>query len=292
MLLGIHLYLPLILFKDDTQTVLRRKVMVKKSIAPSFLLIFSVLLSACGSADAAIATGIAQTQQISDLETAAAAPDDTATPEPSATAVATSEGQTGSQGVTTNQDVNMRAGDSTAYGVMTVIPGGEVLQITGINAAGTWYQVLYHNVTGWVSIDFTTGTPPANLPIATPPPAPAATATKQQTDYDDFFLELDYSDDQNREVSGEVFGNLPSRITIRVEGMSGNDEGEIDIAFQCDTSEPENVDITSSGASDNTICNNNWSYDVDADHDTVTIFVELDGGGSVEWTCIANVSPN
>lgn len=266
--------------------------MLKKSIALSLLLVFSIALSACGNTEAAIATGIAQTQQISDLETAAAAPDDTATPEPSATAVATSEGATGAQGVTTNQDVNMRAGDSTAYGIMTVIPGGEVLQIIGINAAGTWYQVLYHDATGWVSINFTTGTPPPNLPIATPPPAPAATATKQQTDYDDFFLALDYSDDQNREVSGEVHGNLPSRITIRVEGMSGNDEGEIDIAFQCDTSEPEKVDISSSGASDNTICNNNWSYSVDTDHDTVTIFVELEGGGSVEWTCIANVSPN
>lgn len=265
--------------------------MLKKSFALSVLLIFSFLLSACGATDAAIATGIAQTQQISDLETAAAEPDDTATPQPTATAAA-SGGENGSAGVTTNQDVNMRAGDSTAYGVMTVIPGGEVLQLTGINAAGTWYQVLYHDVTGWVSIDFTTGAPPANLPIATPPPAPAATATKQQTDYDDFFLQLDYSDDQNREVSGEVHGNLPSRITIRVEGMSGNDEGEIDIAFQCDTSEPEKVDISSSGASDNTICNNNWSYDVDADHDTVTIFVELEGSGSVEWTCIANVSPN
>ena len=266
--------------------------MFKKGLALSFLLaLVSLALTACGGTESAIATGIAQTQQISELETAAAGNANTATPTPEATVTVEEAG--GSAGVTTNQDVNMRAGDSTAYGVMTIIPGGEVLQITGINAAGTWYQVLYHDATGWVSIDFTTGTPPANLQVVSPPPPPAATATSQsnQTDYEDYFLGLDYSDDQNREVSGEVSGNKPSRITIRVEGMSGNDEGEIDIAFQCDTSEPEKVEISSAGATDNTICNNNWSYAVDADHDTVTIFVELNGGGSVEWTCIANVGP-
>jgi hypothetical protein len=277
--------------------------MLKKSIALSFLLIFSILLSACGNADAAIATGIAQTQQISELETAAAGGDATDTPQPTNTAESAPTEESSVSEVTTNQDVNMRSGDGTGYGVMTVIPGGEILQITAINPEGTWYQVAYHNASGWVATNVTTGTPPSGLPVVDPPPPQGGNSNSNgnsnnnnnnngSTDYDDYFLALDYSDDQNHEVSGEVFGNLPSRITIRVEGMSGNDEGEIDIAFQCDTSEPEDVDISSSGASDNTICNNNWSYDVDADNDTVTIIVELDGGGSVEWTCIANVSPN
>jgi hypothetical protein len=259
-----------------------------------FLAIAALALAACGSGvdtDAVIATGIAQTQQISELQTAAAGGAATSTPVPSDTPAAADETQPSSQ-VTTTRDVNMRAGDGTAYAVMTVIPGGATLQVTGINSAGTWYRVLYHDAVGWVSVDFTDGTRPANLPVVTPSAQPqqaTATSSGGGANYDDYFLGLDWDDDQNRSVSGDVNGDATVRITIRVDGMGGNDDGEVDIAFQCEIDDPTRIEISAAGATDNTICNNNWSHSVDADHNTITVFVTLEGGGSAEWTLIANV---
>ena len=53
----------------------------KSFIAVVLVTLLSLVFTACGGTESAIATGIAQTQQISQLETAAAAPD---TPAPEA----------------------------------------------------------------------------------------------------------------------------------------------------------------------------------------------------------------
>jgi hypothetical protein len=267
--------------------------MLKKSLL--LLAAASLALAACGSTDAAVATAIAQTQQISQLETAAAGGSlPTATP-----AAAGSTATPAASSVTTSRDVNMRAGDSTSYGVMTVIPGGEVLEVIGINAAGTWYQVRYHEAIGWVSLDFTTGDAPTGLPVATPSAAPQAGGGGggssggggggTEIDYEDYFLALDVNDDQNRSVSGEVGDDAPVRITIDVDFHNQSGDYEVDIAFQCDTDEPERMHITAAGATDNTICNNNWSHAVDPGHRRITIFLTWEGGGSPGWTLIANV---
>lgn len=270
--------------------------MYKKSLF--LLVILALALTACGgSTQSAIETGIAQTQQISALETAAADLGEasaTPTPLPSATSAEVGVTEQASQ-VTTKQDVNMRAGDGTAYGVMTVIPGGEVLTITGINAAGTWYQVSYHNATGWVSVDFTNGTKPANLPVVTPSAQPLATATRtpNNVDYEDYVLTLDFADDQNHDISGQVSKDTPARITIIVENMGNNQEGEVDIAFQCDSNvDADDFDISAAGASDNTICNNNWSHTVTYSKNRVTVIVMFNGNSVADWTLIANVQPN
>ena len=265
--------------------------MVRKKIA--LIVLISLALVACGNTEAAIATGIAQTQQISQLETAAAGPASTSTTVPALEGTAESENT-----VTTNQDLNMRAGDSTAYGVMTIIPGGETVQVIGINQAGTWYQVLYHEAVGWISVGFTSGDIPANLPIATPSAQPQAAATStgsQGSDNgDDSFLQLDADDDQSRSVSGQISypGNdSVDRIIITVQGLGGNQEVEVDIAFQCETGnlDPSNVKISAPGATDNTICNNNWSHQVTGNNQIV-VTVRLETNGSNKWTLIANVS--
>ena len=129
--------------------------MIRKTHPHLLIILFSLVLAACANTEAAIATGIAQTQQISRLETAAAGGASTPTPQATEEPAATEE--SAASGIVTKQDLNMRAGDSTAYGIMTVIPGGETVEVIGINQAGTWYQVLYHNAVGWISVDFTTG---------------------------------------------------------------------------------------------------------------------------------------
>lgn len=265
---------------------------------PLFLCLSLVVLlavSGCGdNVDEAIATGIAQTQQISQLETAAAGAQASSEPtqqptEPEATPVP----------ITTSRDVNLRSGDSTAYPVITVVSGGEVLELTGVNQAGTWYQVRFRNTSGWISADFIEGEVPTDLPVVAPaaPPPQLPTATSSSGGgggsggpVSNYVLILDANDTDNKTISDTVSGNNVHRITIQVQGLSGSNSVEVDIAFQCDTSEPEKVKLSAPGASDNVICNNNWSHQVSSSNPAV-ITVQLDGINSAKWTVIANVSP-
>jgi len=266
--------------------------MIRKSLAVVPTILFSLALAACANAEAAIATGIAQTQQISQLQTAAAGAASTATL-PSAGESPTETSST--PVVTTNQDLNMRAGDSTAYGVMTVIPGGEAVQVIGINPAGTWYQILYHDAVGWISVDFTTGEAPADLPVATPSAQPQTTGGGGGNNGDDSYLTLDAGDDQSKSISGSIKypgDDATDRIIITVEGLGGNEHAEVDIAFQCETGEldPSYIKISAAGATDNTICNNNWSHDVTGNNNQIIVTVKLETNGSNKWKLIANVS--
>jgi hypothetical protein len=234
----------------------------------------------------------------------------TATPDPAAATAtlapsteSTATTQAGTQ-VTTRQDLNMRGGDSTAYGVMTVIPGGQTVEVIGINQAGTWYQIRYHDAIGWISIGFTNGDVPAGLPVATPS-APPQTGGNQgggnqgggnqdNEDFeDDSFITLDIEDGDQKSVSGTI--KVPSddetdRIFITVEGWeNANGDYEVDIAFQCETDDNDDVVISAAGADDGTICNNNWSHEVTEDGNRIMIVVTIPGGGELEWTVIANV---
>lgn len=251
------------------------------------------LLAACGpSTESLVATGIAQTQQISSLQTAAAGPASTQAPAETATPASASVS------VTTSRDVNMRAGDSSAYGVMTVIPGGETVEVLGANAAGTWLQVSYHNAIGWMSADFITGDVPAGLPVASPAAPPPSSGGSgggggggggQSGNVQDFTLVLSADNTDNKSISGEVPANVTHRITVRVDNLTG--PVEVDIAFQCDTSDPEYVEISAPGADDNTICNNNWSHQVSPGTNYFTVSLKITQGNPVRWTLIANVSP-
>lgn len=233
----------------------------------------------------------------------------TATPDPAAataTLVPTTETATTQAGadVTTRQDLNMRSGDSTAYGVMTVIPGGQTVEVIGINQAGTWYQIRYHDAIGWIAVDFTTGDVPAGLPQVTPSVAPQTGGNQSggnqgggnqnNEDFeDDSFITLDIEDGDQKSVSGRI--EVPSndetdRIFITVEGWdNANGDYEVDIAFQCETDDNDDVVISAAGADDGTICNNNWSHEVTEDGNRIMIVVTIPGGGELEWTVIANV---
>lgn len=271
--------------------------MLRKLVLTVAIQVLALGLAACGpSTESVIATGIAQTQQISQLETAAAGNNATSTPVPQQTPT------TATPQVTTSRDVNMRAGDSTAYGVMTVIPGGQTVDVLGINAAGTWLQVRYANATGWISINFIEGDVLAGLPVVTPPAPPSGGGGGgggggnntgggggNSGNTQDFSLVLSANNTDNKSISGEVPANTTHRITIRVDDLAG--QTEVDIAFQCDTSNPEYVEITAPGADDNTICNNNWSHQVSPGTNSFTISLRITQGNPVKWTVIANVSP-
>ena len=164
-----------------------------------FLLVASALiLQACGPAtQAAIATGIAQTQQISDLQTAAAGGGGagggggsggevaTNTPQPPGppadTATITPTFTPSIPFVSVSAETNCRTGPSQFYGYVTTIAIGQQLEVVAIFPNSDYVIVKQPDGTGdcwlWLRYATTTDFSAFNLPNATQPPTPFPTAT-------------------------------------------------------------------------------------------------------------------
>lgn len=71
----------------------------------------------------------------------------------------------------TTAPLNMRSGDSTAFGIVTTIPNGAAVTYLGTAPSG-WYKVSYNGKTGFVSYKYITVTK-ASLPTPAPAPVPA-----------------------------------------------------------------------------------------------------------------------
>lgn len=157
-------------------------------IAVFMLVLAAVLLQACGglSTADAIATGVAQTLQISRLETAAAGgSDQAATPpsssgDPAAQATATPQ-PTSLPYVSVSVDTHCRSGPSIQYPRVTTLLIGqeaEVLKVfdtadyvivrNPVGAGDCWLWLRYASPTDFAQYD---------LPVATLPPTPAPTLT-------------------------------------------------------------------------------------------------------------------
>ena len=87
--------------------------------------------------------------------------------------------------VINNPTLNVRSGPGTNFGAIGQARNGERYDITGKNAAGTWYQINFNGQTGWVAGEYVIieGDPNAvqvagNIPAPpvqpTRPPAPTA----------------------------------------------------------------------------------------------------------------------
>jgi uncharacterized protein YgiM (DUF1202 family) len=148
----------------------------------------ALLLPACGGQDteSAIQTGIAQTQQISQLETAAAGGEATDTPAAAEETATDSSTSTPSIPlVSVNVDTFCRSGPRVDYKALTTIligeevevkavyPGGEYAVVQRINGSGScWLWLRYANQTDFSGY---------NLPIATMPPTSTWTYTPSPT---------------------------------------------------------------------------------------------------------------
>jgi hypothetical protein len=159
----------------------------------TFLFLFSSILAACApgqSSESAIQTGIAQTLQIAQLETAAAgggqvqpttdpgAPANTAAPTevPSATLSATPSIPT----TTVTQNTNCRTGPSQFYSLVTTVTVGQVVEV--LKTFSSSYVVIRNpNGSGdcWLFLQYASETDfgSFNLQQATQPPTPFPTAT-------------------------------------------------------------------------------------------------------------------
>jgi hypothetical protein len=111
-------------------------------------------------------------------------PEEPPTPEPTATPESTPTPEA-VRLVINNPTLNVRSGPGTNYGVIGQARNGERYDVSGRNAAGSWYQINFNGQTGWVSGDYVRleGDPgsvevAANIPAPpvqpTRPPAPTA----------------------------------------------------------------------------------------------------------------------
>lgn len=159
----------------------------------------ALLLQACGpSAESAIQTGIAQTLQISQLQTAAAGggggqqaasntpepgqPSNTAAPSETPTITLTSTSSI--PYVTVNQNTNCRTGPSQFYGLVTTVNVGQQVEV--LKTFSSSYVVVRNpNGSGdcwlWLQYANETNFSAYNLPVATQPPTPQPTATATST---------------------------------------------------------------------------------------------------------------
>lgn len=159
------------------------------------LVIAALLLQACGgpSTADAIATGIAQTLQISQLETAAAgggnggaqpsaaAGEASSTPLPTEIPSATLTPTSSIPFVSVSQNTNCRTGPSIDYGLVTTIQTG--VQVEVLKVFNNANYVVVRNPSGsgdcWLWLQYATPVNFAqyNLPVATQPPTPTPTFT-------------------------------------------------------------------------------------------------------------------
>jgi uncharacterized protein YraI len=158
-----------------------------------FLLVTcAFLLQACGGQDteSAIATGIAQTLQISELQTAAAGGgvqatvdpgQPSATPLPQGTATITLTATSSIPYVTVSENTNCRTGPSTSYGLVTTITVGQQAEVVNVFSGANYVVVRNPNGSGfcWLWLQYATPTnfSAYNLPQATQPPTPTITPT-------------------------------------------------------------------------------------------------------------------
>jgi len=166
-----------------------------------FLLVLSALiLQACGSAESAIQTGVAQTLQIAELQTAAAGggsggeevPSATTgpgepsnTPQPSETPTITLTPTSSIPYVSVAENTNCRTGPSSNYGFVTLITTGQQLEVLKVFNSANYVVIRNPNGSGdcWLWLQYATPVDFAqyNLPLATQPPTPTATATATAT---------------------------------------------------------------------------------------------------------------
>jgi uncharacterized protein YgiM (DUF1202 family) len=161
------------------------------------IILTSLLLQACGSAEAAVSTALAQTQQISELQTAAAEQSFTDTPQPTdiqGTATNTPTLATATSSipyVSVSVDTHCRSGPRVDYKLLTTIlvgeqvivlatyPNGDYVVVQRAGGAGScWLWLRYADHTDFSGYNLPVATqPPTSTPTFTPSPTPTPTYT-------------------------------------------------------------------------------------------------------------------
>jgi hypothetical protein len=171
--------------------------MKRRNLLILVLLASALLLQACGAANpqAAIQTGIAQTLQIAQLQTAAAGgggqqaasstPEPGQTQAPTDTPTITLTSTASIPFVSVSQNTNCRTGPSQFYGLVTTINTNQQVEVLKTYSGANYVVVRNPNGSGdcwlWLQYANVTNFSSYNLPQATQPPTPNPTNTPTNT---------------------------------------------------------------------------------------------------------------
>jgi len=211
--------------------------MKSKSGYAILVLAFTLLLAACGAGtgvESEIATSVAQTQQISALETAAAgggaaqgqsdAADEGAeadveevgTPMPSETPTITLTPTLDIPLVSVSQATNCRTGPASGYGFKTTVNAGDELEVVGVWAEGNEYLIVDYGggLTCWLWTRYTDKTDFSayDLPAFDTPPTPTPTYTPTPS--------FDWSGTWQMWISG--IGSDPASFVVAGNNVTGS----------------------------------------------------------------------
>lgn len=165
---------------------------IRQSV-PFVLICIALLLQACGPAtEAAVQTAIAQTQQIADLQTAAAAanqPQSTPTPEEAAAEevadTPTSTSTSSVPFVSVSVDTHCRSGPRVDYRLITTILVGQRVEVKAVFPGSDYVVIQPQGTTAlcwlWLRYADQTDFSGYNLPVATQPPTSTPTYTPSPT---------------------------------------------------------------------------------------------------------------
>lgn len=231
---------------------------------------FALLLASCGGTEdtqEAIETFVSQTQQISELETAAAGggkgedsddsadeadPADSATPEdgdaePTDTPTMTLTPTRGVAQVSVSSETNCRTGPAASYGYKTTVKVGDTVEVVGVWADGADYVVVdygggalcwlwtrYADKKDFSSYDLTSYTTP---PTSTPTNTPTLTNTPKPTD--EPVPDIDWDDAWDIWVAGAPYAMALDQTGDSISGsfsIGGGDSviisGSLDDTYQ------------------------------------------------------------
>jgi uncharacterized protein YraI len=76
----------------------------------------------------------------------------------------------------TTTNVNFRTGPGTNFPIIKTLPNTALLTVTGVNAARTWYQVVFNGEQGWVIERYLRLSCVENVPVVSTPSTPSAPA--------------------------------------------------------------------------------------------------------------------
>ena len=207
---------------------------------PILFLLFAVLLSACAGVDneSAIATGVAQTQQIRKLETAvaggealqalgdAAVEGDGGTLLPTDTPTITLTPTPDIPQVSLSQNTNCRTGPAIYFAFVTTANVGQLMEVVGVQADGNDY-VIVKNPNGagtcwlWLRYADKTDFSAYNLTAYTTPPTPTPTYTPTPSfdwngSWQFWVLAQNYTNISITQVGDTISGSFLASVTNTV----------------------------------------------------------------------------
>ncbi|MCB2202664.1 SH3 domain-containing protein [bacterium] len=207
---------------------------------------------------------------------------------------------------TLNQDLNVRYGPGTEYGIITALPGGTTLDVIGIDQYGYWWQVqLPDGTIGWVSISYTTSENTEDVEVVAGPPAPTSSSSEASpTESGGGSVAPSDSDisttlnikSGNLSKSGEISypdGDSVDEVFVQVNGFDSiTTSGEAVYFLNCSsTGSPPSITFIGGSVVDGVVaCNSSWTVFYTNDSDTSTITIQQESNAYATWQLNASAN--